>query len=272
MACMTFELGILGAGNMAEAIVRGVLSRHIFEPHQIIAADPIEQRRKVFEQLGVATTDDNATAAKDARTLLLSTKPYQLMEALRPVGNVLPEQTLIISIAAGVTTGGISAALGHAKKWRIVRAMPNTPMLVGLGAVGIAPGASASPADLLAARKIFESAASVVEVREDQIDAVTALSGSGPAYFYYLVEAMIRAGVEMGLGESASKELAIKTCLGAANLLVQSNDSPADLRKKVTTPGGTTHAAISYMDAHDFTEIIVGALKAAEQRGKELGK
>ncbi|MEO6435585.1 MAG: NAD(P)-binding domain-containing protein, partial [Tepidisphaeraceae bacterium] len=176
---MTHELGILGAGNMAEAIVRGVLGKGLLQPQQIIAADPVPARRELFEGvLGIQCFTDNADVARQAKTILLSTKPYQIKEALAPVGAAMSEQTLVISIVAGVTSRGIADALGAGKSWRIVRTMPNTPMLVGEGIVGVAAGVGATAADVATARRIFEAAAEVVEVAEDKIDAVTALSGS----------------------------------------------------------------------------------------------
>jgi pyrroline-5-carboxylate reductase len=270
---MPYDLAILGAGNMAEAIARGVLAKKVFAPAQIIAADPVEARRNLFsQQLGIKSVTDNADAARDAKILLLSTKPYQMKDALAPVGKVLNEKSLVISIAAGITSRAIVEALGNDKKWRVIRTMPNTPMLVGDGVVGMAPGEFATKEDLAVARKIFEAAADVIDVPEDKIDAVTALSGSGPAYFYFLVEHMIRAGIEMGLKPEDATKMAIKTAAGAGKLLMNSSDSPAELRRKVTTPNGTTHAAITYMESHNLPETIIDALKAAEQRGKELGK
>jgi pyrroline-5-carboxylate reductase len=269
---MSYELAILGAGNMAEAIARGVIARGVFQPEQMIAADPVEARRTLFGSLGIKSVSGNAEAAHDAKVLLLSTKPYQMKEALATVGAVMDEKTLVISIAAGITSRAIVDALGGGKKWRVIRTMPNTPMLVGEGVVGMAAGEFATADDLKLARKIFEAAAVVIDVPEDKIDAVTALSGSGPAYFYFLVESMVRAGVEMGLKIEDATKMAIKTAAGAGKLLVTSRDTPAELRKKVTTPGGTTQAAISYMESHDFPNIIADALKAAEARGRELGK
>ena len=270
---MSYELGILGAGNMAEAIVRGVLGKGLFQPQQIIAADPVAARRELFEgTLGIKSASDNTDVAKQAKVVLLSTKPYQVKEALAPVGKVMDEATLVISIAAGVTSLAIADALGSGKKWRIVRTMPNTPMLVGEGIVGVAAGVGATPGDVALARRVFESAADVVEVREDQIDAVTALSGSGPAYFYFLVENMIRAGEAMGLSSGDAKKMAIKTAVGAGKLLAASSDEPAELRRKVTTPGGTTEAAITHMTKHNWPQIVIDAIQAAERRGRELGK
>lgn len=268
---MPHELAILGAGNMAEAIARGIIASGVLTPAQIIAADVSQQRRELFQtQLNVHAIDDNREAAREAKIILLSVKPQHMAQALAGLSPVLRADALIVSIAAGISTGFIEKHLGNTPR-RIVRAMPNTPMLVGEGMVAVARGIHASESDIATARKLFESSASVIEVREDQIDAVTALSGSGPAYFFFLVEHMVRAGVEMGLSPEQSHQLAIKTALGAAKMLMTSSDSPHELRRKVTSPGGTTHAAITHMESKHMPEIIVDALKAAQKRGRELG-
>ncbi len=178
---------------------------------------------------------------------------------------------LIVSIAAGISTAFIEKHLGAARPWRVIRTMPNTPMLVGEGVVGMAPGTHATKDDLATARRIFESAAQVVDVPEDQIDTVTAVSGSGPAYFFLLVEQMIKAGTELGLAPDVARQLAIRTAVGSAKMLATSSDSPAELRRKVTSPNGTTHAAITHMESHNVPQILVEALKAAQKRGRELG-
>jgi pyrroline-5-carboxylate reductase len=269
---MSYELGIIGAGQMAEAITRGLLRSGLYQPNQIIAADVAEPRRALFsQQLKIQTVAENAQAAKDSKILLLSVKPYQLREILPPIGAVLNPMTPVISIAAGVRSAAIEQALGQGQSWRIVRAMPNTPMLMGEGMVAVAPGTHATADDLATARKIFEASADVIDVLEEQIDAVTAVSGSGPAYFFYFVENMIQAGVELGLSAEQAHRLASKTALGAAKMLLTSPDSPQELRRKVTTPNGTTHAAITTMEAGNMGEIIRRAMKAAEQRSKELG-
>jgi pyrroline-5-carboxylate reductase len=270
---MTYELGIIGAGNMAEAIVRGVIRAGLFTPGQIIAADVSPQRRELFErELKVHAVEENAHAARQAKVLLLSVKPQQMQAALAGIGAAADARTLVISIAAGIGSAYIEQHLGAGKKWRVIRAMPNTPMLVGEGMVGIARGAHATAEDVIVARRIFESAAAVLEVGEDKIDAVTALSGSGPAYFFYLVENMMKAGIEMGLTPEQSHQLATRTALGAAKLLTTSADSPEELRRKVTSPGGTTHAAITHLDGQNVARAIVDAVLAAERRGNELGK
>ena len=268
-----YELGIIGAGQMAEAITRGVLRGGKTTAAQMIAADVSDARRKLFsEELGVKSVPQNAEVARQSRTLLLSVKPYQMQEVLSGIGAVMNPATLVISIAAGVKSTSIEKHLGEAKLWRVIRSMPNTPMLVGEGMVAIAPGRHATPQDMSMARAIFEASADVIEVREEQIDAVTAVSGSGPAYFFYFVEQMTEAGVAMGLSPEQAHRLAAKTCLGAGRMMLAPNaDPPQELRRKVTTPNGTTHAAITRMQERGLGPIIVEALKAAEKRSKELG-
>jgi pyrroline-5-carboxylate reductase len=269
---MSYELGIIGAGQMAEAIVRGLLRSGLFRPEQLIAADVSEVRRKLFaDDLGIKSVTENADAARDARVLLLSVKPYQMQEVLAGIGAVLRPDTLVVSIAAGVRASSIEKHLGGSGRWRVVRSMPNTPMLVGEGMVAIARGTHATEADLATARRVFEASADVIEVGEDQIDAVTAVSGSGPAYFFYFVEQMIKAGIDMGLTAAQAHRLASKTALGAARMLLTSPDSPQELRRKVTTPNGTTHAAISRMEERGLGDIINESVRAAERRSKELG-
>jgi pyrroline-5-carboxylate reductase len=268
---MSFELAVIGAGNMAEAIVRGVTNAKVYGPSQIIAADVAEPRRRLFEsQLKVKAVEDPAVAAKDAKIILLSVKPQTMAAVLASIAPALRPDALIISIAAGISSTFIEKHLGGTR--RVIRTMPNTPMLVGEGMVGMAAGRNATKDDLATAKKLFESAAAVVEVPEDRIDAVTAVSGSGPAYFFYLVELMVAAGVEMGLQPEVAHQLATKTALGAAKMLTTSADSPAELRRKVTSPGGTTNAAITTMQEHKVDDAIIAALRAAERRGKELGQ
>jgi pyrroline-5-carboxylate reductase len=172
---------------------------------------------------------------------------------------------------AGVSIASIERNLGAGKRWKVIRTMPNTPMLVGEGMVAMSPGANASADDLAATRKLFEAAADVIEVREELMDAVTAVSGSGPAYFYFLVEQMIRAATELGLTPEQATKLAIKTATGTAKLLAMATETPQELRRRVTSPGGTTQAAIEHMESRGLPQTIVDAIKAAERRGRELG-
>lgn len=266
-----YDLGIIGAGNMAEAIARGVTRAGLLRPEQIVAADVAPARRELFSsQLHVRAVESNAEAARDARVLLLSVKPQQMETALAAIGGATRPDALVISIAAGTNTAFIEQHLGAGRAWRVVRAMPNTPMLVGEGMTALAPGKHATAEDVAHARRIFESAGAVIEVGEDLIDAVTALSGSGPAYFFYLAEHMIAAGERMGLSPEHARLLVTRTAAGAAKMLRESQDSPQELRRKVTSPGGTTEAAIRHMESHQLPDVVVQAILAAERRGKEL--
>jgi pyrroline-5-carboxylate reductase len=268
---MAFALGVIGTGNMAEAIVRGLLANGVFEPSQIIAADASPARRELFaDQLRIPTVQDPAVVASQSRLLLLCVKPQQAAEALHGLGRVTDPQTRIISIMAGISTAFIEKQFGEQHPWRVIRAMPNTPMMIGEGIVGVCLGQHAQADDLVEAKKIFSPTASIVEVAEAQMDAVTAMSGSGPAYFFYFVEHMIHAGESLGLSVEQSRQLAIQTAVGAANMLAQGEDLPQELRRKVTSPGGTTEAALRHMETHHLGDIFQDAIRAAERRGKEL--
>ncbi len=270
---MSYELGIIGAGNMAEAIARGVTRKGLLTPAQIIAADVSPERRAVFEtQLKIKTTLDNRDVVRDTKTILFSVKPQEMAGVLASLKVAFRANSLVVSIAAGISTDFIQQHLGGAARpTRVVRAMPNTPMLIGEGMVALARGANATDSDVATARKLFETAATVIEVADDKMDAVTAVSGSGPAYFFFLAEQMIRAAVEMGLTPQQAHQLATKTALGAARMLVMSTDGPQELRRKVTSPGGTTEAAIRHLDGNKTTEVVVNAVRAAEARSRELG-
>jgi pyrroline-5-carboxylate reductase len=267
---MATELGIVGAGNMAEAIARSVIEAGVMRKEEIVAADVSEARRDVFSKMGVKTVKENAEAVKGARMVLLSVKPQQMKDVLAGISAALGEKTLVVSIAAGISSGFIERNLGAAKQWRVIRVMPNTPVMVGQGMVAMARGKNADEDDLKAARRIFESGATVLELGEEKMDAVTAMSGSGPAYFFWLVEQMIKAGITLGLSEDESRVMAIKTCIGAAAML-GSGERPEDLRKKVTSPGGTTQAAIETMESKHAGEAIVAAIRRAAERSRELG-
>jgi pyrroline-5-carboxylate reductase len=271
---MGYELGIIGAGNMAEAIARGVMNRNLLRPEQIIAADVSPQRRELFqEQLKIKAVAENLEAARDAKVILLSVKPQHMAAALAGIGQVVaPQRTLVISIAAGISTTFIETHLNAGRPWRVVRTMPNTPMLVGAGVAALSPGAHASREDVATARRLFEAAADVIEVAEEHLDTVTAVSGSGPAYFFFLVEQMIRAGTELGLSPEQAALLAKKTASGAAKMLATSADTPEVLRRRVTSPGGTTEAAITHMAQSGWPQITLDAIKAAQRRGRELGQ
>ncbi|MFW6133573.1 MAG: pyrroline-5-carboxylate reductase [Planctomycetota bacterium] len=264
-----YELGIIGAGNMAEALLRGVLRVEVIPAGRIVAADPDEdRRRRVREQLGVECVADSATPASCPR-VLLAVKPQAVGDVCRAIAaRVRPEAT-VISIAAGIPTRVLDAQLGG--RGRIVRVMPNTPMLVGAGAAALAAGPRATDADIRWTEGLFAASGATVVLDEPLLDAVTAVSGSGPAYFFYLIEAMIEAGIEEGLTAATARMLAVQTCAGAAKLLERTGDSPATLRRGVTSPGGTTEQAIASLEADSVKEALVRAIRAAADRSRELG-
>ena len=270
---MNRHLGFIGAGNMAEAIARGVLASGLYRAPEILAGDVSPQRRDLFaDQLKIRAIDQAIPVITQSQIILLCVKPQQVPDLLASIREFVTEGHLLITIAAGISTRYIQESLSPDRKLRVVRAMPNTPMLVGQGMVAICPGANATSQDMTDARKIFQSAASVVEVQESQMDAVTAVSGSGPAYFFFLVEQMIQAGIELGLSPEAAHQLATRTALGSATMLCNSADAPAELRRKVTSPGGTTLAAITHMQQHHMPQTVIDAIKAAAHRSQELGK
>ncbi len=265
-----YQLGILGCGNMAEAIVRGAIKAGFLAASSIVASDPLAARRELLAaQLGIATTEDNDSPAACGR-VLLAVKPQKMAEVLEAIAPRVQPNAVVISIAAGVTTAAIDRRLGG--RGRIVRVMPNTPMLAGAGASALAAGPRATPADLEWAAGLFGACGMTVQVQEPMIDAVTAVSGSGPAYFFYLVEAMIAAGEAEGLPADVARRLAIQTCVGSGALMIASQESPQTLRARVTSPNGTTQRAIETLDAGGAKELLVRAIRAAAERSRELGK
>jgi len=268
-----YEIAVIGAGNAAEGIVHGLLRRSVLLEDRIIACDPIEQRRRVFEQrFNVETTDDNRAAVAESFILLLAIKPQDFHNAVDGFADLIRDDHLAISIMAGVSTRALEDAL-PTEKPRVVRAMPNLPAHVGAGMTGLFPGQYASESDLLRAQRVFEAGGrAIVLEREELMDAVTAVSGTGPAYFYYFVEAVIAAGEKAGLTHRQSTLLATQACLGAARMMIESNDTPAELRRKVASPAGTTEAAVAAMDAADVPGLIEAGVLAAWKRSQELGR
>lgn len=268
-----YEIAVIGAGNAAEGIVHGLLRRSVLLEDRIIAADPHEGRRKVFrDRFNVETTDDNRRVVAESFILLLAVKPQDFHAVVGGFADLIREDHLLISIMAGVSTKALEDAL-PTEKPRVVRTMPNLPAHVGAGMTGIFPGQYASESDLLRAQRIFEAGGrAIVLEREEFMDAVTAVSGTGPAYFYYFVEAVIAAGEKAGLSHQQSTLLATQACLGAARMMIESNDKPATLRQKVASPGGTTQAAMESMDAAGVPRLIEEGVLAAWKRSRELGR
>lgn len=264
------NLGIIGGGNMAQAIIAGVLRAGLLEPTHITVSEPDAALRDRIGKLGVRAIWDNATTACDCDVLLLAVKPQVLAAALAEVrSHVSPQRPLLISIAAGKSTTWIESQLPADA--RVARVMPNTPLMVGAGMSVLTPGRSATPDDLRTVHGIFAAGGQAIELPEALFDAVTAVSGSGPAYFFRLVELLQSAGERCGLPADAARQMATQTFIGAARLLAEEAVSPEELRRRVTSPGGTTAAALTSFDQDNWPEIIYRAVAAATQRGRELG-
>jgi pyrroline-5-carboxylate reductase len=261
--------GIIGGGNMAEAILRGALASGFLQKDKVVVADVSAQRREAMAKTGVTCVDDNLAPAR-CHTILLAVKPQVMAAVLDPIAATVAGDALVISIAAGVSTTAIDRRLGG--RGRIVRVMPNTPMLAGAGMSALCAGPRATPDDLAWAKGLFAASGQTVIVEEPMMDAVTAVSGSGPAYFFYLIEAMIEAGVMEGLPSDVAATLAIATCAGAAKLLAQTGDKPEALRAKVTSPNGTTQRAIETMEIAGVKAALITAVRAAAARSRELGR
>lgn len=260
-----------GSGNMAESIAAGLLKAGSAEPENIICND-IEQSRLVFlrEKYGVSVSGDKKEAVPGADIVILAVKPQNMLPCLEEIKPFIKKNVLFISIAAGITTNFIEETLGG--KPAVIRAMPNTPALEGLGATALCAGRYASEKDLMAAVGIFSSVGTVKILGEDKFDAVTALSGSGPAYVFYLCELMQKAAESLGLDKETAKDFSAQTVYGAGAMLVKSFTGAADLRRKVTSPNGTTQAALEYFDSQNLSETVRKAMELAARRSKELSK
>jgi pyrroline-5-carboxylate reductase len=263
------QLAVLGGGRMGEALAVGLIGAG-WEPESIAIAEVSPDRRRLLDDRlpGVRIVPSAAWAVPDAEAVILAVKPPDAIAALESCASVLSETTLVLSIAAGVTLAVLEAA---APGRPVVRAMPNTGTLVGHGAAAIAPGTNASDLDLALAERILGAVGIVVRVPEDHLDAVTGLSGSGPAYVFLVAEAMIDAGVRVGLPRDVSDALVRQTLLGAAHLLEDGDDGPEAHRAAVTSPGGTTEAGLQVLEARGVRAAMIEAIEAATRRSHELG-
>lgn len=264
------QLTFIGAGNMAQALAGGLIGQG-WSAQNITLTD-INQAAldNVKQALGVNTTSDNVAAVTKADVLVLAVKPQVLEQVVAGFAAALSHKPLVISIAAGITTAQLVSWLGYE---RVVRVMPNTPALVQKGAAGLFAANGVSDSDKQLATSILESAGLALWFEnERQIDAVTAVSGSGPAYFFLLMESMIAAAQELGLDQASATKLVLQTAQGAAVLAQSSSDSPSVLRQKVTSPNGTTAAAIASFEQNQLPKTVSRALKAAYDRSIELSK
>ena len=280
---MKKTIGIIGAGNMGEAFIAAMITAKLFEKTEVWVSDVSKDRLALMEtSYGVRTTIDSPVLFNRCDIVVLAVKPQQMENVLSrvaPIADDTPQSPkLVISIAAGIRIEKIEATLlgglppEKHSLMPIIRVMPNTPALVLEGVSGMSANRHASAEDVETARRILSAMGSVVLFDEADLDAVTAVSGSGPAYVFYLAEAMINAGVQLGLSMENARELAVGTLKGAAALMEQRGEPPEDLRRKVTSPGGTTEAAIKVLDTDDTQAVIVKAIEAAAERSRELSE
>ncbi|ATB26638.1 pyrroline-5-carboxylate reductase [Melittangium boletus] len=264
-------IAFLGAGNMAEALIKGLLRAGTARPEALIATgrrdDRLDTLRRTY---GVRTTLDNLAAVREADVVVLSVKPQALDKVLVQVAPAVDANKLFISVAAGVPISAMERRLGGGT--RIIRTMPNTPSLVGAGACALSPGEHASEEDLSVASRVFQSVGTTTVVDENLLDAVTGLSGSGPAYIFLIIEALSDAGVKVGLPRYTALKLAAQTVLGSAQLLIETNAHPGQLKDQVTSPGGTAIAGLHTLEAGGLRTTLINAVEAATRRARELGE
>jgi pyrroline-5-carboxylate reductase len=265
------NIGFLGAGSLAESLIRGLISGGVVAPDQLIVTNRSNRERldTLSRRYGVRTAVLKQALVEAADILVVLCKPKDVADLLGEIGPFTRAGQVLLTVAAGVSTGVV--AMGVAQGVQIIRAMPNTSCQVGESATAIAPGPGASEEARLLCRAILGAVGRVVEVPEIQLDAVTGLSGSGPAYVYLMIEAMVEAGLGVGLPEEVARELAVQTLKGAARMLTETGEDPALLRKKVTSPGGTTMAGLEVLQEAGFRQALVNAVARATQRSRELG-
>ena len=264
------RLAFLGAGAMAQALVRGLINAQVYAPGDIVTFSPSNARaRDLAEELGVGAATSSANAVENAEIIVLAMKPHQLGAALQSLREIVAPPQLVVSVLAGASTSRIEACFDA--NVAVVRAMPNTPSLVGAGAAAICGGAHASDADLAKARALFEAVGVCVTIPESQMDAVVGVSGSGPAYVFAFIEAMADGGVRAGLPRALAQQLAAQTVMGAAKMLLESGEHPGVLKDRVASPGGTTIAALHELERGAFRGTVMNAVVAASDRSRELG-
>jgi pyrroline-5-carboxylate reductase len=265
------KVGFVGAGNMGEALIKGLIEASVVPPEAIHATDVrLERLRELDRQYSIQVAPDNATLVRDVDVVILAVKPQIMEPVLREIGPALTRKKLVISVAAGVSTARIRSILG--KDVRLIRVMPNTPALVLEGVTAIAKAEGLEPDDLDTAGEIFSAVGRVVTLAEDQMDAVTGLSGSGPAYVAIVVESLADGGVKMGLDRITAMTLATQTVLGAARLLRETGLHPGALKDMVSSPGGTSIAGVAALEEGGIRTTFIKAVERATLRSRELGR
>src|SRR5271168_2007392 len=264
------KIGFFGAGKMATALAKGFVNAQIVFPREIIAADPFDTARKQFaEETGAIIAYSNREVAESAHVLILATKPDQVAAVLAEISGSFEPNHLLISIAAGVPIAKLEGGLPAGS--RVIRVMPNTPSLVGAGASAFALGKSATAADGELAQKLLSAVGLALPVKESLLDAVTGLSGSGPAYVYQFIEALSDGGVASGLPRDIATKLAAQTVLGGAKMVLETGEHPGALKDQVTSPGGTTIEGLHALEKGKLRATVISAVRAAAEKSKKLG-
>lgn len=264
-------IGFIGGGNMAEAMIRGLVRGGHVPSDRVAASGPRTERLdELKREYGIDTTTNNRELVQRCGIVVLAIKPQIMDKVLREITDQINPATLVVSIAAGVDTETIEESLPDGM--RVVRAMPNTPALVGAGATAISPGKHASQADLTVARALFDAVGITVELEELHLDAVTGLSGSGPAYIFLILEALADAGVKVGLSRRNAQRLAAQTVMGSAKLLLETDEHPGKLKDMVTSPGGTAIAGLHTLEQGGLRTTLINAVETATKRARELGR
>jgi pyrroline-5-carboxylate reductase len=265
------KIGFLGAGKMATALARGFVNAKIVTTKQLFAADPFATAREYFtKETGAKTVAANLAVAQAASVLILATKPDQVAAALAEISGAFTKKHLLISIAAGVTISKLENNLPAGA--RVIRVMPNTPALVGAGASAFALGKNATAADGELAKKLLSAVGIAMQVKENLLDAVTGLSGSGPAYVYQFIEALSDGGVAAGLPRDIATKLAAQTVLGGAKMVLETGQHPGALKDQVTSPGGTTIEGLHALEKGKLRATVISAVRAATEKSKKLGQ
>lgn len=265
------KLGFIGAGNMAGALIRGLIKDSPYDPEDLCASDTDAKKlRELAEETGIKAYPSNARLVRDSTAVVLAVKPQVIAKVVEEIRDEVRSDHIIFSIAAGIPLSSIQKGIG--RRTPLIRVMPNTPALVGKGISALAPGEKTGAGHMEIARGIFGSVGETVVVDENMMDAVTSMSGSGPGFVFRIMEAFVKAGERVGFDKKMAKKLVINTFLGAAFLAEKSDKSITELRKMVTSPGGTTEAGINVMENKELEMIILDTVVTARDKSKELGR
>ncbi len=268
---MNKTIGFIGAGKMATAIIKGLLKSGLFDKNHIIASEPNKDyAHKIEKELGIKMVHNNREAAAEADIILLAVKPFVVKEVLTEIEDRIDNSKVIITIAAGISSSRVEEILE--KEARVIKVMPNTPALLGEGMSAVCKGEHATEEDFETVIKIFESVGKVIKAKEEDIDAITGVSGSGPAFYYYIIDAIAKAGEKLGLNYKTALMLSAQTALGSAKMILESGVEPQQLITNVTTPGGTTAEGNKVLNESNISDILFETVEKTAKKSELMGK